>query len=140
MSIATVKGKFIELVYDTGTFHTVRSEIQLGDSLFAKFDESATFFTYKYLQYWATTTGAEEPPPAFKLRKANKQKRRSFFEKLGLTRAKGEGLQIPPHCFDLAPAMVFLPRSRVKELYNDFEQILGQIKENIVWPKDSPMQ
>ena len=122
MSIETIKGKLIELTYDNNSFKAVRSEIQLGDCLYAKFDELATFSTYKYLQHWANSTDSEEPLEAIKLEQADKE------------------LSIPRHLFDLAPAMVFIPRSRVRELFADFENVLAQVNQSIVWPPDAPIQ
>ena len=144
MSIETIKGQLIELTYDTNSFRAVRAEIQLGDSVFAKFDETATFLTYQYLRHWATKDGSEESPPAFCLEQGDKEVKPSLLERLKLVKPKGRGdkkeLAIPPHVFDLAPAYVFIPRSRVRELFADFENILGQVQSSIVWPDDVHMQ
>ena len=80
MSIETIKGQLIELTYDTNSFRAVRAEIQLGDSVFAKFDETATFLTYQYLRHWATKDGSEESPPAFCLEQGDKEVKPSLLE------------------------------------------------------------
>lgn len=143
MSIETIKGQLIELTYDTDSFKAVRAEIQLGDSVFAKFDETATFLTYQYLRHWATKDGSEVPA-SFSFKQEAKGKKPSLFERLKLVNPKSledkEELVIPPHLFDLAPAYVFIPRSRVKELFADFENILSQVQSNIVWPKETDVQ
>lgn len=143
MSIETIKGQLIELTYNTDSFRAVRAEIELGDSVFAKFDETATFLTYQYLRHWATRDNSEEPTKAFSF-KQGKAKKPSLLERLKLVNPKScedkQELVIPPHLFDLAPAYVFIPRSRVKELFADFENILGQVQSSIVWPEDIEVQ
>lgn len=51
-----------------------------------------------------------------------------------------EKKKAPSLGLDLAPAHVYLEKSRVKELYDDFEKIIGEIQASVVWADDLPMQ
>ena len=47
MTIETVKGRYTTITYSRDTYHIIHSEIELGDCLFAKFDEASNIH---YLQ------------------------------------------------------------------------------------------
>lgn len=107
MSCKTIKGEYIELTYSTDSYRIITTKIQLGDCLFAQFDETASYLTYKHIQDLAQRADQEKAPTL---------------------------------CIDLAPAHVYLEKSRVRELYDDFEKIIEEVKANVAWPENSPMQ
>ena len=138
MSIEVVEGKYIRLTYNTETFRTVESVLQLGDCLFARFDEAATYFTYKFVQTWAAA--GREAPPAFVLEKGGGEQP-ALMQRVGLkAKVPAEKLEIPHYCLDLAPAYVFMPHERIKVLYEDFSEILERVKGSVVWPQEGQVQ
>lgn len=107
MSSKTLKGEYVELTYNTDTFRVISTKIELGDCLFAKFDEAASYVTYKHIQM--------------------------LFQDIDKKEAPSMGL-------DLSPAHVRLEKSRVKELYHDFDKIIGEIQGSVIWADDLPVQ
>jgi len=62
MSSKIIKGKYVELTYNIDTFRVISTKIELGDCLFVKFDELASYLTYKHIQMLSKNLEKKEAP------------------------------------------------------------------------------
>lgn len=142
MTLKTVKKNHVEITYNTCTMHIVRGEFQVGDCLFTRFDETATYVAYHWLKRAANDPHYTQKPPALSL--TNKERAKgekiNLLQKLWLKKIPPH-LTIPPLCWDLEPAYVFFPQQKAKELLNEFDELLNEIcAHGVNWPEDAPVQ
>ncbi len=133
-----VKQRYVTLTFDTETYQTIGSEIELGDCLFAKFDERATHFTYKSFKLWAVneSEAAKKQWTSYK-----KYKPRSILQYIGFKSAEEiDKISLPPFIVDLHPAYTFLTHERVKEVSEDFDKILEKLQVTLLWIEDEEVQ